>query len=108
MTVYLSSTFSLARIIGRHEIVVHEENTEYVKRLLDKGFTSIVGDKFKAKVAELQLGMPVRYSKQSVTLWQGDILVVMDLPRRFPSWKRELSEQDMKIQPTQWYIFEFK
>jgi len=108
MTVYLSSTFSLSRIIGRHEVVVHSESIEYVKSLLAQGFTSIVGDKFRAKVAELQLGMPVRYSKQSVTLWQGDILVVMDLPRRFPSWKRELSEQDMKIQPTQWYIFEFK
>jgi len=108
MTVYLSSTFSLARIIGRHEIVVHEENTEYVKRLLDKGFTSIVGDKFKAKVAELQLGIPVKFSRQDVTLWRGDILVVMYLPKRYTYWKRELGEEDMKIQPTQWYIFEFK
>jgi len=107
MTVYLSNTFSLARIVGRHEIVVHEENTEYVKRLLDKGFTSIIGDKFKAKVAELQLGMPVRYSKQSVTLWRSDILVVMVIPRLPKWWKRD-SEDTLKQIPIDWYIFEFK
>jgi len=108
MTVYLSSTFSLSRIIGRHEVVVHSESIEYVKSLLAQGFTSIVGDKFRAKVAELQLGMPVKFSRQDVTLWRGDILVVMYLPKRYPYWKRELGEEDMKIQPTQWYIFEFK
>jgi len=108
MTVYLSSTFSLSRIIGRHELVVHSESIEYVKSLLAQGFTSIVGDKFRAKVAELQLGIPVKFSRQDVTLWRGDILVVMYLPKRYPYWKRELGEEDMKIQPTQWYIFEFK
>ena len=107
MTVYLSSTFSLSRIIGRHEVVVHSESIEYVKSLLDQGFTSIVGDKFKAKVAELQLGMPVRYSKQSVTLWSGDILVVMDIPKLPKWWKRD-SEDALKQIPIGWYIFEFK
>ena len=107
MTVYLSSTFSLSRIIGRHEVVVHSESIEYVKSLLAQGFTSIVGDKFRAKVAELQLGMPVRFSRQSVTLWQGDILVVMDIPKLPKWWKRD-SEDALKQIPIGWYIFEFK
>ena len=108
MTIYLASRFSLSRIIGKHEVVVHTEGVVYVKSLLAQGFTSIVGDKFRAKVAELQLGIPVKFSRQDVTLWRGDILVVMYLPKRYPYWKRELGEEDMKIQPTQWYIFEFK
>ena len=106
MTVYLSSTFSLSRIIGRHEVVVHSESIEYVKSLLAQGFTSIVGDKLRAKVAEVKLGMPVRFSRQSVTLWQGDILVVMDMKLR--KGKRELTEEEMKWWPINWYIFEFK
>jgi hypothetical protein len=107
MTVYLSSTFSLNRIIGRHELVVHSEGIEYVKSLLAQGFTSIVGDKFKAKVVELRLGMPVRYSKQSVTLWSGDILVVASIPKLPKWWKRD-SEDALKQIPIDWYIFEFK
>jgi len=106
MTVYLSSNFSLSRIIGRHEIVVHNEGDEYVKTLLAQGFTSIMGDKLRAKVAEVKLGMPVRFSRQSVTLWQGDILVVMDMKLR--KGKREFTEEEMKWWPVDWYIFEFK
>ena len=108
MTVYLSSTFSLSRIIGRHTIEMHSENIEYVKSLLAQGFTSIVSDKFKAEVAELQLGMPVRFSRQSVTLWRGDILVVADLPKRLPKWWKRDSEDALKQIPIDWYIFEFK
>jgi hypothetical protein len=74
---YLSNSFSINMLPHEHILVQFDKlDTEYVVKILSKGFVSAVGHADTAELFSNILGIEVVPNRQSITLSSNDVLIV--------------------------------
>jgi len=103
-TVYLANAFSLGMLgYGYWTVKVKSADLTDVKRVLKRGFTSIVGHEATANILSRLLGVEVKAERVRVQLNDGDVVVVFQLLQRLPEGKI-LTEEELENIKYMFYI----
>lgn len=102
--VYLSNAISLGMLTeDTAAIGVVAISDNQAKSLLRDGFQSAIGHQSTADFIKALIGLEVPVNRASVSLKDGDMLVVLQFQGRLPEGKI-LSEEEIKQIPYKWYL----
>jgi len=104
MSLFISNAFSVAMLNSTDTCVRFQEITlSKVKELIGGSFVSAVGHQATADVIAMLTGVEVPVNRVSVSLKEGDQLVVFQLLSRLPEGVILTAEEVQKI-PHKWYL----
>ena len=103
MRCFIGNAFSLSMIEGDAKLKVLEINAKIASRILDFGFTSVVGHESTAEVFARLLDQPIKMNRVTVHLSEGDLIIIGQLKERLPEGKT-LSNEELLNLPIVWKV----